>query len=144
MNLLLREELESIYALIPSFTCQHCHECCGPIVWFKPEEENIRDHLRSHNLPYITWTAEEFISHNNRCPYLLDERCSIYPVRPLVCRLQGFHPDLPCKKNSASLNFFPLWIQIKEQFESLLEKHGWKKMFFSTRKEYATYSYSID
>lgn len=31
------------------------------------------------------------------CPYLLeDKRCSIYPVRPFLCRIAGVSTDLPC------------------------------------------------
>jgi Fe-S-cluster containining protein len=30
------------------------------------------------------------------CPYLEDERCSVYEVRPLICRLWGVVDSMPC------------------------------------------------
>jgi Fe-S-cluster containining protein len=47
---------------------------------------------------------EDFIdvidNHNLACPFLIDKRCSIYPVRPISCRTH-FVQDSPelCKKN---------------------------------------------
>jgi hypothetical protein len=47
----IKERLNKIYAKIPdNFSCLHCHCCCGPIVWFKPEEIMIREYLEQNNL----------------------------------------------------------------------------------------------
>lgn len=36
--------------------------------------------------------------HEGMCPFLSkDRRCSIYSVRPSVCRLWGSDPSLPCE-----------------------------------------------
>src|SRR4030042_6858002 len=88
--------LNGIYQQIPDCVWSHCHTCCGTIIWFSPEEVNIRSFLQQHQLEYVVWSTEEFTQHDMRCPYLRDDRCRIYPVRPIVCRLQGNIPELPC------------------------------------------------
>jgi Fe-S-cluster containining protein len=30
------------------------------------------------------------------CPYLEEERCTVYEVRPLICRLWGLVESMPC------------------------------------------------
>ncbi|MBS3778461.1 MAG: YkgJ family cysteine cluster protein [Candidatus Thermoplasmatota archaeon] len=107
--------LNRIYAQIPSFECKHCQQCSNPIMWFKPEEINIKDYLKKHNLPYIVWTDEEFIDHHMKCPYLQDNKCIIYPVRPLVCRLQGIIFDLPCPYTKKTL-------LTEQQFRNIMKK----------------------
>ena len=99
--------LQCIYEQIPSFTCKdHCSECCGPIRWAAIEDLNIRRYLAEHGMDYITRQLEPRAvimalvgrdSSGITCPYVVNDRCSIYPVRPLVCRLQGIYPEkLPC------------------------------------------------
>ncbi|MBP6528385.1 MAG: YkgJ family cysteine cluster protein [Prevotella sp.] len=61
----------------------------------------------------ISWFASEIISGSIRpilkqqlrrhlsttcCPFLVNDNCSIYPVRPLACR-QFFVRNVPCKDN---------------------------------------------
>ncbi|MEM0467497.1 MAG: YkgJ family cysteine cluster protein [Candidatus Thermoplasmatota archaeon] len=129
------KRLHEIYSHIPStISCQHCHFCCGPILWFYPEELNIRDYLLNHNMEYIIWTTDEFLHHDMRCPYLKDDRCSIYPVRPFVCRIQGSFPDLPCRfpqKNQLSYETIDI---LKQEFEQLLKETHSIGIFYGTRK----------
>ena len=126
--------LEEIYATIPLINCQHCHICDGPIIWFRPEEINIRKYLQKHKQPYIVWSEEEFKHNNMKCPYLQKNQCSIYPVRPFICRLQGTIPDLPCKKNNK-----PILTKIQTQtiltnFKNFLIETNSFTTFFSTKK----------
>lgn len=134
MNEKILEELEKIYSLIPDFQCRHCHECEGPIIWFKPEEIMIRDYLEKHRLEYIQWSKEEFERHKWKCPYLQDDRCSIYPVRPIVCRLQGNIPELPCRFNKNRLMSKRAFDKLKMEFEALVKESGGAGMIYSTRK----------
>ncbi len=98
--------LETLYAKVPSFTCKdHCSECCGPIQWSDVEDTNIRSYLKEHGMEY---KSKRFSSHDIfkailsgdysgvTCPYVENDRCMIYPVRPLICRLQGLAEKLPC------------------------------------------------
>jgi len=128
------QRLVEIYVEIPTFECKHCHECDGPIIWFKPEEILIRDYLWKHNLDYIVWSTEEFKQHNMRCPYLQQERCSIYPVRPIVCRLQGTIVELPCPLSSHRYLPREQFDRIKHEFELLVRESGGMGVCYGTRK----------
>lgn len=70
-----------------------------------------------------------------RCPYLIDDRCIKYPVRPMVCRLQGNISELKCK----SLNDHRLMSEkelndIREEFVKLIKQTNGIKKFYSTLK----------
>jgi len=75
--------LGQIYSQVPSFLCKAgCHDCCGPTVWAKDEYTNITSWLKKHN-------RKELMATGIDCPYLNDKGCSIYKVRPILCRLFG-------------------------------------------------------
>lgn len=85
MNPELKAELEAIYAKIPEMECvPGCSCCCGPTWWLPVEADNIREYLKEHNM-------RELRARSLLCPYFDVEqgKCSIYPVRPVVCRLYG-------------------------------------------------------
>lgn len=79
------KQLNIIYGRIPSLKCiPNCHECCGPNFWLPIEAINIRKYLEEHGIKErFTKSLEE------KCPYIENGKCIIYPVRPLVCRLFG-------------------------------------------------------
>ncbi|MBU0497664.1 MAG: YkgJ family cysteine cluster protein [Candidatus Thermoplasmatota archaeon] len=127
------QQLNQIYAKIPPIPCQHCHSCEGPIIWFQPEQINIKNHLQKNHKEFITWPPEEFTAHQMHCPYLEKNRCSIYPVRPLVCRLQGTIPELPCPHNTTPALTSQQLSEIKNDFNQLLKQSGGLDTFYSTR-----------
>jgi len=129
----IKKRLGAIYAQIPDFECKHCHECSGPIVWFKPEEIIIRDYLKEHNIKYVKWTKEEFVKHKMQCPYQKNDRCSIYQVRPIVCRLQGNVPDLPCRHNSKMMPKEQI-DKVKRELDALVRESGGSGVIYGTRK----------
>jgi len=129
----IKKRLDSIYAQIPDFECKHCHECSGPIVWFKPEEIIIRDYLKEHNMEYVKWSIEEFVKHKMQCPYQKNDRCSIYQVRPIVCRLQGNVPDLPCKHNNKMMSKEQI-DKVKRELDALVRESGGSGVIYGTRK----------
>ena len=130
----IKKRLKEIYSQIPSFDCKHCHQCEGPIVWFEPEEIMIRDFLKNHNMKYIKWTKEQFERNKNKCPYLKNDRCSIYEVRPIVCRFQGVVPDLPCKYNKEIIMAKEDIAKVKKQMEFLLSDMDAIGVIYSTKK----------
>lgn len=135
MNNKITESLEKIYSLIPDFECQHCHQCCGPIIWFEPEEILIREYLQKQKIRRFVWTIEEFEQKHMRCPYLGENGCIIYPVRPIVCRLQGNIPELECKsiKNHKMMSKRQL-NKIREEFVKIIKKTNSIDTFYSTHK----------
>jgi Fe-S-cluster containining protein len=126
--------LEEIYSLIPDFDCKNCHKCCGPIVWFKPEEILIREYMLKNNIKYVVWSTEEFKKSDMRCPYIKNDKCVIYPVRPIVCRLQGVVSDLPCLSNKTECLSKEEHKKIKNEFNKLLDETSGNEVFYGTRK----------
>lgn len=127
--------LEKIYQSIPDFKCTHCHQCCGPIVWFEPEEILIKRFLRKNKIERIIWSLNEFEKNKMKCPYLIDDRCIIYTVRPLVCRLQGNISELKCnlsktnkKISNTSLN------KLRNKYINLIKQANGMYNFYSTLK----------
>ena len=130
--------LNGIYDLIPSFHCQHCQQCSNPIIWFKAEEINIKEFLKLHHLSYLTYSDEEFGQNQLKCPYLSKNRCMIYPVRPLVCRLQGLIPELFCPNNNSTLLSAETYQKIMLEIKKLNNDIGGINEFFGTRKSFNT------
>jgi len=135
LNEKIIESLKKIYDLIQNFDCQHCHQCCGPIVWFEPEEILIRSYMQKKRIKRILWTKEEFKHNNMRCPYLINDRCIIYSVRPIVCRLQGNILELNCKLlNKGALISKRELNYIREEFIKLIQLTNGMNNFYSTLK----------
>lgn len=91
-------DIENIYQLIPDFICKKgCHECCrnfGVPSRTRVEDKRIKAFLHANGLPVGK-------ARGNTCPYLIETGCSIYPVRPLICRLYGTSPNYLCKMEVA-------------------------------------------
>ena len=135
MNQSIFESLDKIYASIQNFPCKQCHKCCGPIVWFEPEEILIRNYLEKNKIKRVVWTKEEFEKNYMRCPYLIDDKCIIYPVRPIVCRLQGNISELRCiSSNNSNLISEIELNKIREEFVKLIRQTNSMNIFYSTLK----------
>ncbi len=139
MNIIPKAEvirrLNMIYAKVPSFDCKHCLQCSNPIWWFKPEEINIREYLKQHHMGYLTFSFEEFKRNQMRCPYLQGNRCTIYPVRPLVCRLQGTIKELPCPNIKKPLLTEAQYKKIIQELNMLTKDLDGLEEYFGTRKK---------
>jgi hypothetical protein len=73
---------------IPSFECiPGCHDCCGPVTTSSEEMAN---------LPVKSEAEHEAALAELSCPHLGDTGCQVYLERPLICRLFGTTPRLPC------------------------------------------------
>jgi len=90
--------------------------------------------MKSHDIEYIVLSTEQFKSNDMCCPYIKNDRCIIYPVRPMVCRLQGNTSDMPCANNTKKVISKEQLNKIKREFEKLLEETDGKNIFYSTRK----------
>jgi Fe-S-cluster containining protein len=135
LNQSIFESLVKIYSSIHNFPCKQCHKCCGPIIWFEPEELFIRDYLEKNKIKRIVWTKEEFEKNHMICPYIIDNKCIIYPVRPIVCRLQGNISELRCmSSNNCTLTSEIELNKIREEFVKLIRKTNGMNIFYSTLK----------
>jgi len=80
--------LDALYNALPTLRCQRkCQESCGPIVMSRREWERIIERIG-----YEPVGDETLI-----CP-LLDQhgRCTVYDIRPLICRLWGTVQKMKC------------------------------------------------
>lgn len=93
-------DIDDIYNLIPDFMCtKGCHECCqnfGVPSRTKVEDERISAFLKKNAM-------KPGEAQGITCPYLNETGCTIYPVRPLICRLYGTSPNYRCKMEVAPL-----------------------------------------
>jgi uncharacterized protein len=82
------QKLKRLRAQIPSFQCKiGCHDCCGPVT--ASSEEMARMPVKGEQ-EHATALADL------RCPHLGENGCEAYDERPLICRLFGTSPKLPC------------------------------------------------
>jgi Fe-S-cluster containining protein len=88
----MSDSLDRIYRSIPTVACKGlCTEACGPLNMSEVERQRIAD--RGVDIP----TPDVLIGSGSlTCPALVDGRCSVYEVRPLICRLWGAVESLPC------------------------------------------------
>ena len=76
------------------FICQHCGQCCSVC------DVQIRDVEVSDIANYLnikTRSVKRMLGDNNYlkqspCPFLKNNNCAIYPIRPLVCQFYPFTP----------------------------------------------------
>jgi hypothetical protein len=90
----MNNKLEKVYNQIPASSCPSgCGKCCGILYPSESEISNIKTWLKKRNREYIDFNMTIGLD----CPYLSkDKSCSIYPVRPFLCRILGVSADLPC------------------------------------------------
>ncbi len=89
--------LDDLYALIPDMQCiPECTDCCrlfGVPSRTLEEDARIRAYLRDQGREIVT-------AQGTTCPYLSDQGCTIYPVRPFTCRLFGTTSNLLCPRGA--------------------------------------------
>jgi Fe-S-cluster containining protein len=81
-----KAELDRLYAELPRLDCQQkCDSACGPIAMSFVEWERIKKKVGYEPRP----TSID-------CPLLRSGLCSVYPIRPMICRLWGIIETMPC------------------------------------------------
>jgi Fe-S-cluster containining protein len=81
---------------VPPMQCKGlCADSCGPIE-ASPLERRL---LAAHGvrLPSVEDALMEMLAGGDgKCPALREGRCSVYDVRPTICRLWGVVEGMPC------------------------------------------------
>ena len=84
------QKISALRRQIPSFECvPGCHDCCGPVTT-SPEEMS--------RLPRKTAAEQAAAMDELNCVHLGPQGCQVYDQRPLICRLFGTTPNLPCPR----------------------------------------------
>jgi hypothetical protein len=82
------DTLRQLRRRIPSFDCiPGCHDCCGPVT---------ASSIEMARLPRKSSAVHEAALAELSCPHLGASGCEVYDERPLICRLFGTTPSLPC------------------------------------------------
>ncbi len=93
-----------IYAAVPRIACKgKCQASCGPIDASLTEREYFE---KRSGKPFpevlnlkleLNAALQVMRSRNFTCPYLNPVgQCDVYQNRPLICRLWGVAPEMPC------------------------------------------------
>lgn len=97
---------------IPTFDCEPgCHGCCG-IVPFNTKERDRVAKVRPLEQwePFVdgSWVPTAALATFS-CPFLTNDGCGIYDLRPMVCRLFGAvdHPQMKCPKGCGPAKLIP-------------------------------------
>jgi hypothetical protein len=82
------QRLDELYESIPvSIECKGlCQESCGPIAMTQVEFRRIVERTG----------IEPTIDDHGTCSLLVGGKCSIYDIRPTICRLWGISERMPC------------------------------------------------
>jgi Fe-S-cluster containining protein len=81
--------------VLPPMRCDDgCGECCGPVMVTETEFQRASRYVKEHGIVPVENPDKV------TCPLFLDGRCSIYPVRPMICRAYGHSeaPTLTCPR----------------------------------------------
>lgn len=104
----MHPQLKKIYKKIPKIACKGlCHNQCTIIAVSKIEREMIEKRLNFDPFIEVIMHDDNFgdsrqsltkaAPENIRCPMLdANNRCSIYDIRPFLCRIFGVINGLKC------------------------------------------------
>ena len=96
MRLKRKATLGDVYARIPGVPCKGlCQDSCGPIAMSREEQRRIRA-AGVEIPPMADAVAALERGEEYYCPALRDGRCSVYDIRPTICRLWGATESMPC------------------------------------------------
>ena len=80
-------QIDALYAALPAIECKRlCQEACGPIAMSMLERRRIEEHF----------DGALAVNGEPTCPLLKDGRCTVYPIRPAICRLFGLVRAMQC------------------------------------------------
>lgn len=95
------KKLEQLYKKIPQLECKGlCHESCTIIMASKIEIKRVKERLKGKNpfnpALYLNQMQEAETVKIPVCSMLKENRCSIYSIRPAICRMYGAAEGLEC------------------------------------------------
>lgn len=85
-----------LYAQVPDVDCKGlCVESCGPIDMHPYERARVR--RAGVRIPAPGDALQQIVETGEyACPALAGGRCSVYELRPMICRVWGASEELSC------------------------------------------------
>jgi Fe-S-cluster containining protein len=127
-------ELDKLYACLPALTCRGlCHSSCGVVVASELEHQRIADTGASIG-PRMSDEGflREVSDSGQQCPALGPLRnCTIYPIRPFICRAYGVGAGLRCPHGCVPDRVVPdaeiweLMARIEQLSRHITDTHSW-------------------
>lgn len=104
----VEKRLDNLYESIPvTIKCKGlCVESCGPIAMTGDEFRRISEASNS----------EPTVDSKGTCSLLVGGKCSVYSVRPLICRLFGLIKKMNCPYGCVPE---PRWMTNEESYQLL-------------------------
>jgi hypothetical protein len=85
-------KLDAMYAELPALECKGlCADSCRTIDLSTVERDRIRQ-AGGPEIPPLLTTPDD-----SKCPALEEGRCTVHPVRPMICRLWGIGEQMKCQ-----------------------------------------------
>ncbi len=117
----------------PHLQCQSgCSGCCHHHLSVFPVEaatiQSAIQNLSNETKTIIKLQAQKTIQQESRgepvaCPLLIDDQCSIYNSRPIICRTQGLPLLYEAEDGNLEVDFCPLNFTAENATDSLEENH---------------------
>jgi Fe-S-cluster containining protein len=80
--------------VLPPMRCDEgCGACCGVAPVTETEFRRIERYVKDHGITPIRHDDDD-----EQCPLYQDGKCTVYPVRPLICRIFGHTERLTCER----------------------------------------------
>lgn len=89
-----KAQLDALYAELPGIDCQRkCESSCGPILMSYVEWQRI---IKKLGYAPVAPKPNPLDPRTLNCPMLQGGLCSVYSIRPIICRLWGIVETMPC------------------------------------------------
>lgn len=76
---------------LPAMKCDEgCGDCCGIVMCSSAEAKTIVNVINARGIKPVR--------QGSKCPLYIDGKCSVYEVRPTVCKLFGHVEKMPCSR----------------------------------------------
>lgn len=80
--------------VLPPMRCDEgCGACCGIAPTTETEFRRIERYVKEQGITPIHHSDDE-----EQCPLYQDGKCTVYAVRPLICRIFGHSDRLQCER----------------------------------------------
>ena len=117
----------------PHLQCQSgCSGCCHHHLSVFPVEaammKSAIENLSNETKTILKLQAQKISEQESRgepvaCPLLIDDQCSIYDSRPIICRTQGLPLLYEAEDGNLEVDFCPLNFTAENATDSLEENH---------------------